>query len=145
MGKTNWGSWRLPSNPCIQNFHEYILIYKKEGKYINPTSDIKEKSNIDKMFFLINIESIWRFAQLSKPKNHLAPFPEELPKRLIQLYSFKGDIILDPFIGSGTTAISSIKSERNFIGYDINEEYIILAENRLKPYITQTKLNFTKT
>lgn len=76
---------------------------------------------------------------------HPAPFPKELPFRLIQLYSFKGDIILDPFMGSGTTAVSAIKSERKFVGYDISQEYISLAENRLKPYLTQTKLAFAKT
>jgi len=91
-------------------------------------------------------KSIWTMnAESARRIGHPAPFPEELPKRLIQLYSFKGDIILDPFMGSGTTAISSIKSERNFVGYDISKEYITLAENRLKPYITQTKLNFAKT
>lgn len=73
---------------------------------------------------------------------HPAPFPEELPYRLIQLYSFKGDVVLDPFIGSGTTAISAIKSERVFIGYDISEEYIELAKSRLEPYLFQGELNF---
>ena len=71
-----------------------------------------------------------------------APFPEELPYRLIQLYSFKGDIILDPFMGSGTTAVAAIKSERKFVGYDISQEYIDLSEKRLKPLLEQTTLKF---
>lgn len=63
---------------------------------------------------------------------------------LIQLYSFKGDIILDPFLGSGTTAVSALKSKRKFVGYDISQEYIDLAERRLKPFLKQTSLKFTK-
>jgi len=91
-------------------------------------------------------KSIWTMnAESARRIGHPAPFPEELPNRLIQLYSFKEDIILDPFMGSGTTAISSIKSERYFVGYDINKEYITLAENRLRQYLTQTKLNFAGT
>jgi site-specific DNA-methyltransferase (adenine-specific) len=71
-------------------------------------------------------------AERAKRIGHPAPFPEELPYRLIQLYSFTGDIILDPFMGSGTTAVSAIKSQRNYIGYDISKDYIILANKRIK-------------
>jgi site-specific DNA-methyltransferase (adenine-specific) len=71
-------------------------------------------------------------AESARRIGHPAPFPEELPNRLIQLYSFTNDIILDPFIGSGTTAVAAIKLKRNYIGYDINEEYIKLAETRIK-------------
>jgi len=91
------------------------------------------------------IIKVWLMNPESAKKiGHPAPFPEELPFRLIQLYSFKGDIILDPFMGSGTTAVSAIKSERKFVGYDISKEYISLAEKRLEPYLTQTKLAFEK-
>lgn len=140
---TAWGSWQSATNPILRDEHEYILVFSK-GEY---KREKREKENtISKEQFMEYTKSIWTMnAESARRIGHPAPFPEELPKRLIQLYSFKGDIILDPFIGSGTTAISAIKSERNFIGYDINKEYIILAENRLKPYITQTKLNFAKT
>ena len=70
-------------------------------------------------------------AESAKRIGHPAPFPEELPYRLIQLYSYKGDIILDPFMGSGTTALASLKSGRNFIGYEVKEEYVRLAYDRL--------------
>jgi DNA modification methylase len=76
---------------------------------------------------------------------HPAPFPEELPYRLIQLYSFKGDIVLDPFMGSGTTAVASLKSDRKFVGYEINKEYIDLAEKRVEPLLKQTKVAFNDT
>ena len=79
-------------------------------------------------------KSIWTMnAESARRIGHPAPFPEELPYRLTQLYSFKGDIVLDPFMGSGTTAVSAIKSERNFVGYEINQEYIDLAEKRIDP------------
>jgi len=81
-------------------------------------------------------------AESARRIGHPAPFPEELPFRLIQLYSFKGDIVLDPFMGSGTTAVSAVKSDRKFVGYDINQEYISLAEKRLQPYMMQMKLSF---
>ena len=68
----------------------------------------------------------------AKRIGHPAPFPEELPNRLIKLFSFTNDIVLDPFMGSGTTAIASIKNNRNFVGYEINEEYINLANNRIE-------------
>ena len=88
-------------------------------------------------------KSIWTMnAESARRIGHPAPFPEELPLRLIQLYSFKDDIILDPFMGSGTTAVAAIKSERMFVGYEISQEYIALSENRLKPLLTQTKLDF---
>jgi site-specific DNA-methyltransferase (adenine-specific) len=75
----------------------------------------------------------------AKKIGHPAPFPEELPYRLIQLYSFVDDIILDPFMGSGTTAVSALKSDRKFIGYDTDKTYIKLAETRLSRYRTQIR------
>ena len=91
-------------------------------------------------------KSIWTMnAESAKRIGHPAPFPEELPYRLIQLYSFKDDIILDPFMGSGTTAISALKSGRKYFGYDINKEYIILANKRIEPFKIQTDIAFDLT
>jgi DNA modification methylase len=84
-------------------------------------------------------------AESARRIGHPAPFPEELPYRLIQLYSFKGDIILDPFMGSGTTAVSALKTDRKFVGYDISKEYIDLAEKRIEPLLKQTKILFNLT
>lgn len=140
---TAWGSWRSATNPILRDVHEYILIFSK-GDY---KRERKGKENtITKEQFMEYTKSIWTMnAESARRIGHPAPFPEELPNRLIQFYSFKGDIILDPFMGSGTTAISSIKSERYFVGYDISKEYITLAENRLSQYLKQTKLNFAET
>ena len=137
---TAWGSWLSAANPILRDIHEYILIFSK-GDYKRERG---EKINtINKEQFMDWTKSIWTMnAESARRIGHPAPFPEELPNRLIQLYSFKGDIILDPFMGSGTTALSAIKSERNFVGYDISQEYIALAENRTSPFLKQTKMKF---
>ncbi|MFH1005030.1 MAG: site-specific DNA-methyltransferase [Bacteroidota bacterium] len=137
---TAWGSWQSAANPILRDIHEYILVFSK-GDY---KREKREKQNtITKEQFMEWTKSIWTMnAESARRIGHPAPFPEELPFRLIQLYSFKNDIILDPFMGSGTTAVSSIKSERNFVGYDTNQKYISLAENRLTSYLTQTKMMF---
>ena len=75
---------------------------------------------------------VWKMnAESARRVNHPAPFPEELPHRLINLYSFEDDVILDPFMGSGTTAVAALKNKRRFVGYDISEEYIKIANNRI--------------
>ena len=76
----------------------------------------------------------------AKKVRHPAPFPVELPYRLIQLYTYKGDIVLDPFMGSGSTAIAALKSDRKFVGYDVDAEYIKLAEERITPYKAQLSM-----
>ncbi|OGR52193.1 MAG: SAM-dependent methyltransferase [Elusimicrobia bacterium RIFCSPLOWO2_02_FULL_39_32] len=137
---TAWGSWLSAANPILRDIHEYILIFSK-GDYNRIGKD--KQSSITKEQFMEWTKSIWTMnAESARRIGHPAPFPEQLPYRLIQLYSFKDDIILDPFMGSGTTAVSAIKSERKFVGYEINNEYITLAKNRLNPYLMQTKMTF---
>ena len=137
---TAWGSWQSAANPTLRDVHEYILIFSK-GDY-KREKESKENS-ISKEQFIEWTKSIWTMnAESARRIGHPAPFPEELPFRLIQLYSFKGDIILDPFMGSGTTALSAVKSDRKFVGYDISKEYIALSEKRLYSYLSQTKLAF---
>jgi modification methylase len=133
-----WGSWLSASNPVLRDVHEYILIFSK-GEY---QRKVKNKENtITKEQFMEWTKSIWTMnPESAKKVNHPAPFPIELPYRLIQLYSFKNDIILDPFIGSGTTAIAALKSERNYIGYEIDEKYAKIAEKRIEPFKKQLKL-----
>ncbi|MDR2170278.1 MAG: site-specific DNA-methyltransferase [Planctomycetaceae bacterium] len=132
---TAWGSWQSAANPILRDIHEYILIFSK-GSYRRERTkyEIQEKCNtITKEQFMEWTKSIWTMnAESARRIGHPAPFPEELPNRLIQLYSFTNDIILDPFMGSGTTAVAAIKTKRNYIGYDINEEYIKLANDRIK-------------
>jgi site-specific DNA-methyltransferase (adenine-specific) len=138
---TAWGSWQSAANPILRDIHEYILVFSK-GDYKREKG--KKENSITKEQFMEWTKSIWTIkAESARRIGHPAPFPEELPYRLIQLYSFKGDIVLDPFMGSGTTAVAAIKSERKFVGYDISQEYIDLAEKRLKPFLEQTTLKFT--
>lgn len=139
---TAWGSWQSAANPILRDVHEYILVFSK-GDY--KRERLQKENTISKDQFMEWTKSIWTMnAERAKRIGHPAPFPEELPNRLIQLYSFKGDIILDPFMGSGTTALSAIKSDRKYVGYEINQEYICLAEKRLNDNILQTKIKFVE-
>jgi site-specific DNA-methyltransferase (adenine-specific) len=130
---TAWGSWCSASNPTLRDVHEYILIFSKDSF---SRQKIKERrSTISREEFLEWSKSVWNFPAESATKvGHSAPFPIELPLRLIKLYTFENEIILDPFIGSGTTAIAALQTNRNYIGYDINEEYVKLAEKRIKNF-----------
>jgi len=97
--------------------------------------NIKRKSTISKKEFLEFTKSVWTFAAEPATKvGHPAPFPVELPYRLIQLYTFEGEVVLDPFIGSGQTAIAAIKTKRNYVGYEINQAYVKLAEKRIREF-----------
>lgn len=137
---TAWGSWLSAANPILRDILEYILIFSK-GDYKREKGN--KVSTITKEQFMEWTKSIWTMnAESAKRIGHPAPFPEELPYRLIQLYSFKGDIILDPFMGSGTTAVSALKSDRKFVGYDTIKEYIELAQKRVDPILKQTKIDF---
>jgi site-specific DNA-methyltransferase (adenine-specific) len=138
---TAWGSWQSAANPILRDIHEYILIFSK-GSYRRERTkeEMLEKQNtITKEQFMEWTKSIWTMnAESARRIGHPAPFPEELPNRLIQLYSFTNDIILDPFMGSGTTAVAAVKTKRRYIGYDISEDYIKLANNRIKRVIQES-------
>lgn len=133
---TAWGSWLSASNPTLRDIHEYILVFSKNTfgrKNIN-----KRDNTIVKEEFLEFTKSIWTFSAVPATKvGHPAPFPVELPYRLIQLYTFKGEIVLDPFIGSGQAAIAAVKSYRRYVGYDINDDYVQLAEKRISDFSIQ--------
>ncbi len=138
-GGTAWGSWKSAANPVLRDQHEYILVFCKDTF---SRKDSKEKENtITKKEFLEFTKSIWNFQPESAKKiGHPAPFPEELPYRCIQLFTFKDDVVLDPFIGSGTAAISAVKTGRKYVGYDIKKEYVEIAEKRITKYLSQTSL-----
>jgi len=123
-----WGSWKSSSNPVLRDVHEYILVFCKGTFKRHPI----RQNSIGRDDFLESTKSIWRFpATSAKKARHPAPFPVELPRRLIHLYSFVGDNVLDPFMGSGTTAEAAIETGRHYIGYEINEEYVAVAKNRV--------------
>ncbi len=133
---TAWGSWLSAKNPTLRDIHEYILVFSK-GMFSR--GNLRRKSTISKEEFLEFTKSVWTFtAEPATKVGHPAPFPVELPYRLIQLYTFEGEIVLDPFIGSGQAAIAAIKTYRHYIGYEINREYAKLAERRIKEF----SLNF---
>ncbi len=135
---TAWGSWKSASNPTLRDVHEYILIFSK-GTYSRQKND--KKDTVTKDEFLEYTKSIWSFpAESAKRIGHPAPFPIELPLRLLKFYTFEGDIVLDPFMGSGQTAIAAIKTGRNYEGYDINREYCKLAEERINQIKSQRKI-----
>lgn len=139
---TAWGSWLSAANPILRDVHEYILIFSKGSFSRNRAGRI---NTITKEQFLEWTLSVWNMKAVSaRSIGHPAPFPEELPYRLIQFYSFKGDIVLDPFIGSGQTAIAALKSERKYVGYDTSKEYIELANKRIAAYCNQTSIDFIK-
>jgi len=130
-GSCAWGSFRSASNPSLRDIHEYILVFSK--------SDFKRaypgENTISKDDFMRDTLSVWRFNPESASRiGHPAPFPLELPSRLINLYSYKGDLILDPFMGSGTACVAAKKLSRDYIGYDIEERYCKMAQNRLNTF-----------
>lgn len=137
---TAWGSWKSATNPTLRDVHEYILIFSKAmfGRTKEGRNDTISKDD-----FLEFTKSIWSFpATSAKQAEHPAPFPEELPCRLIQLYTFEGDVILDPFCGSGNACIAAIKSKRHFVGFDIEDKYVQIAKRRVGKFSNQKRLVF---
>jgi site-specific DNA-methyltransferase (adenine-specific) len=135
---TAWGSWLSAKNPVLRDIHEYILIFSKDS--FSRVNHKNENATITKKEFLELTKSIWTFgAESARKVGHPAPFPVELPLRCIKLYTFENDIILDPFIGCGTTAIAALMTNRKFIGYDIGVKYIEKANKRIKEFLNAKK------
>lgn len=133
-----WGSWQSAANPVLRDTHEYILVFSK-GAFDRKRGE--KENTITKEQFMEWTKSVWTMnPESAKKVKHPAPFPVELPYRLTQLYTFKDDIVLDPFMGSGSTAIAALKSERKYVGYDVDLEYIEIAEERIAPFKQQLAL-----
>ena len=127
-----WGSWQSPSNPVLRDTHEYILVFCKNSFKRPKPLQATQTPTITKTQFLEYTKSVWHFnAESARKVRHPAPFPVELPYRFIQLFTYKNDVVLDPFIGSGTTAVAAGKSNRFFVGYETDKEYIKICEDRL--------------
>lgn len=125
-----WGSWQSAANPVLRDTHEYILVFSK-GSFSRKKPEGKENT-ITREQFMEWTKSVWTMhPESAKKVGHPAPFPVELPYRLIQLYTYTGDIVLDPFMGSGTTAIAALKSGRKYVGYEDNPEYVRLIKERV--------------
>ena len=127
---TAWGSWMSASNPTLRDTHEYILVFQKPP-FRRPKRDGQE-STIKRDDFLEWTKSVWTFGpERAARVDHPAPFPVELPERLINLLTYKGEVVLDPFIGSGTTAVAALCTHRHFVGYDIDIQYHAAALRRI--------------
>ncbi|MEW5840203.1 site-specific DNA-methyltransferase [Nitrososphaera sp.] len=127
---TAWGSWQSAANPTLRDTHEYILVFSK-GTFSRKAAEGK-KSTISKEQFLEYTRSVWEFpAESARRVGHPAPFPVELPHRCIQLYTFEGDVVLDPFCGVGATCVAAAASGRLFVGYETRAEYTEKANERL--------------
>lgn len=129
-GANVMGSYPYPPNGMIEIDYEFILIFKKPGSISKIPSDIKNKSALTKEEWKEYFQGHWYFGGV-KQLEHEAMFPEELPKRLIKMYSFVGETILDPFAGSGTTLQAALNLNRNAIGYEINEKFLDTMKSKL--------------
>lgn len=131
---TAWGSWRSATNPTLRDVHEYILVFSKDSFQREKTGN--QVSTISKDDFLELSKSVWSFpAESARKIGHPAPFPVELPRRLIEFYSYVGDVVLDPFMGSGQTALAALQTGRNYIGYEIDPRYAAMAERRIREFL----------
>ena len=124
-----WGSWKSASNPSLRDVHEYILVFSKGLYQRHPTN---KENTFEGGGFMEATKSVWHFpAASARKEQHPAPYPLELPLRLIHLYSYKGDVILDPFMGAGTTAVAAVQTERHFIGYELEQKYVDIARQKI--------------
>lgn len=140
-GASLMGSYPTPRNGIISIDYEFILIFKKQGiPKSKPSKEIKEMSKMTREEWKVYFSGHWNFGGTRQDK-HIAMFPEELPKRLIKMFSFVGETILDPFMGSGTTTLAARNNGRNSVGYEINSEFIEIAKSKLN--IHQTDIEGT--
>jgi len=129
-GGVQMGSYPYPRNGVVKIDYEFILLFKKRGDAPKPTADQKELSRMTAEEWNTYFTGHWNFAG-ARQDNHLAMFPEELPARLIRMFSFVGDTVLDPFTGSGTTNLAARNRGRNSIGYEINPEFTSIIKGKL--------------
>ena len=129
-GATIMGSYPYPRNGIVEIDYEFILIFKKPGNQPKVSKEIKNKSIISKEKWKEYFSGHWYFNGARQEK-HIAMFPFELPKRTIEMFSFVGDIILDPFLGSGTTSLAALVTGRHSIGYEINKEFLPVIKSKL--------------
>lgn len=133
-GSCAWGSWLSAKAPRLRDLHEYLLVFVKE-EYGRP--DKGESTFVDKEEFMSATLSVWDIQPESAKKvGHPAPFPVALADRVIRLYSYKDDVVLDPFCGSGTTCVSAALNGRRYVGYDIDPDYCALAERRIADHLS---------
>lgn len=138
-GSCAWGSFQRPGNPVLRDLTERVLVASK-GRFDRALSAqeradrrLPSDSSMTREDFMENTLDVWEIPAESATRiGHPAPFPIELPARLIELYTYRDDLVLDPFVGSGTTAVASVRAGRHYVGYDLDKSYIELAEHRVE-------------
>jgi len=141
-GATIMGSFPYPRNGIIKLDYEFILIFKKNGEPQKLNKELKELSKLTKEEWNLYFQGHWRFNGV-RQDDHIAMFPEELPKRLIKMFSFVGDTIIDPFMGSGTTSLAAKNLGRNSVGYEINPKFIDIIKQKLEVNVNKMFDNST--
>ncbi len=137
-GSCAWGTFQRPSNPVLRDVTERIVIASK-GRFdraLKPEErlgrELPSTATISRDEFLEATTDLWEMPPESATRvGHPAPFPAELPKRLIELYTYEGDVVLDPFMGSGTTAVAALRTQRHYIGFDTDQSYVDRAKQRI--------------
>lgn len=143
-GSCAWGSYRSAANPVLRDVSERVIVASKLR--LDRAIDRKKRADlgiphedtISKEDFLDATLDTWRIRpESAKRVGHPAPFPVELPRRLIELYSYKGDLVLDPFVGAGTSAVAALRTHRHYVGYDTDPTYIDLAQSRIAAEVVE--------
>jgi site-specific DNA-methyltransferase (adenine-specific) len=137
-GSCAWGSFQRPGNPVLRDLTERVIVASK-GRFDRAVAakdrvreGLPSEASMTREDFMENTLDVWEIpAESATRVGHPAPFPIELPARLIELYTYRGDLVLDPFLGSGTAAVAAVRSGRHYVGYDLDESYIHLAEARV--------------
>lgn len=137
-GSCAWGSFQRPANPVLRDLSERIIIASK-GRFdraLNPrqrlAKDLPSEASLFRDEFMEATTDLWEIpAESATRVGHPAPFPVELPERLMHLYTYRGDLVLDPFMGSGTTAVAALHTERHYVGYDTDPNYVRQAKERI--------------
>lgn len=137
-GGVQMGSYPYPRNGILKLDYEFILIFKKLGDAPKHTKEQKELSKMTAEEWNTFFAGHWNFAG-ARQNNHIAMFPEELPRRLIKMFSFIGETVLDPFAGSGTTSLAAKNLDRNSVGFEINQEFLPIIKEKLEVHQTDTK------
>ena len=145
-GAVIMGSYPYPRNGILKLDYEFILIFKKPGKSVRKiTKEIKENSKLSKEEWNKYFIGHWNFAGIKQDK-HIAMFPLELPHRLIKMFSFVGDTVLDPFLGSGTTSLAALKLDRHSVGYEVNDNFVKTIKEKVShaPLLDNASLTIKK-
>jgi site-specific DNA-methyltransferase (adenine-specific) len=137
-GSCAWGSFQRPANPVLRDMTERVIVASK-GRFDRAIParerhrrDLPSEASMTREDFMEYTLDVWEIPPESATRvGHPAPFPVELPARLIDLYTYRGDLVLDPFVGAGTSAVAAVRTGRHYVGYDLDESYVALAEARV--------------